>query len=104
MALAIQGSLQQGFVSMGQNGRKLQWGTFKFSTTDANGELSVNMHYVESVLLTPVGVPATDEQAYVDEAFSDGGLVVPSTGTITVARTGAAKTSNLIYSYLAIGR
>lgn len=103
MSLAIQGDIQQGHVDMGQNGRVHQWGIFTFNSTDANGELPLNMHAVEDIQLTAIGAPATDEQPYIDEVPSGGMIIIPTTGTVTVARTGASKTADLSYFYHAIG-
>ena len=104
MSLAINGLTQQG-VWPGQPGKKYQSGNFTFNSTDANGELKVNMHQVETVLITPIGAPATDEHVYCDEATlaKEGRIIVPATGSITIARTGASKTSGLKCSYLVIG-
>jgi hypothetical protein len=105
MALTIQGEIQQGVIPMGYSAKKIQHGQFAFNAQDANGELKVNMHRVEALILTPLGVVATDESVYVDEnaLAKDGGMVVPAGGTLTIARTGAVKTAGLKCSYIAIG-
>lgn len=94
--------IQEAHATMGQNGRTFQWGTFKFNGTDASDTLEVHMRVVESVILTPAAVPATDETVYCPD-LSTGPLTVPAGGTVNVSRTGAAKTANLPCSYLIIG-
>lgn len=86
----------------GGNGRRMQFGQFQFSTTDATGSLKLNLSKLEHIAIQPTGTVATDETVTPPQ-IPIGGLVVDSTGTITVSRTGAAKTSGLICSYHAIG-
>lgn len=86
----------------GGNGRRMQFGQFQFSTTDATGSLKLNLSKLEHIAIQPTGTVATDETVTPPQ-IPIGGLVVDSTGTITVSRTGAAKTSGLICSYMAVG-
>jgi hypothetical protein len=75
-------------------------GTANFSTTDATGDLDCGgLLVVESVQLTPMAAPATDEHLYVSEAMADYKITVPADGKIAIGRTGASKTSALPFSY-----
>lgn len=105
MALSLQGGSQTAqLLTNGQNGRLIQWGHFVFSTTDASGNLPVKMTRVEAIYALPIGAPATDEQLYINvTADGEGGFPVASDGTISLARTGASKTSALGYAYFVIG-
>lgn len=103
MASPIQGTLQQGVLMMGQNGRLMQWGTAAFVTTGATVAVPVNMRNVECFIITACNVTASDEILSGPNILSTGIFNVPAAGTVTVTRTGASKTSGLAFSYLAIG-
>lgn len=102
MSLAIQGSTQSGALMIGMNGRTIQWGTFKFNAADATGSLKLLLSKLEALFITPAGTPAADEQVS-GPAIPADGKMIDGTGAVTVTRTGAAKTANLVCSYLAIG-
>ena len=76
-------------------------GLAAFTTTAANGDLDCAHKSLQSIQLQPIGAVASDEPLYVDEAaaVADGMLTRPSAGTLTIARTGAAKTSGLVFSF-----
>jgi hypothetical protein len=100
MALTVS-NYKERQVHAGQNGYHEVSGVAVFSTTDASGELPCRFNRVEDFSYTWIGAPATDEQIYLDEAaqLKSGVVVRPATGTLTVARTGAAKTSDLAFFF-----
>lgn len=97
-------------IAGGQNGRSIFQGVYAFTTTGATKTVTVPFGRVESVLLTPVGTPASDEVLSYNNtvggtAGNDDAYVAGSGGStdITVTRTGASKTSGLKFAILAIG-
>ena len=101
MALTHVQSPQSGHIQMGQNGRVLQWGTFTFTTTDLTGSLETRVRQVEACFIQPINAGA-DEVVY-GPSTALGPVVVGSSGTITITRTGTP-TSGLVCQYLIIGR
>lgn len=87
----------------------LERGTISFGAGDATHELAISMRYIETFLLTAAVVtagtpPDADQFAYLDEtADSEGGVVVPSTGKVTIGQVGGSPVA-MKYHYLAIGR
>lgn len=76
-------------------------GTANFTTTGATGELDAGgLLVIESVQLTWMGAPATDETLYVAEAMDAFKRInVAANGKITIGRTGSSPTSALAFSY-----
>lgn len=73
----------------------------KFSTTDATCTVPVNaaLPFVVPVGLVAIGTPASDEILSVSEAsHTVQGVIVVASGVVTIARTGASKTSALIFA------
>jgi hypothetical protein len=96
----------------GQNGRWLYQGIYAFTTTGATKDVAVPMGRVESCVAFPIGTPASDEVLSANNTVSgtpgndDAAIVGNGNGstTITVTRTGAAKTSGLKFALWAIGQ
>jgi hypothetical protein len=102
MALTNVGEIQESCES-GMNGRKIQWGNFKFTGQDAEGELEMHMTTLESMTITANGAnaPAAGDLCGCAE-LAAGPVAVPSTGKVTMKRTAGA-TADMHYSYRAIG-
>jgi hypothetical protein len=87
--------VQIGRLPMGQNGCVEVWGTWAFSTTDANGTILVPLRQIEASEFTLLNAPNTDEEIYISGAtVTDGTIWVGSDQLITIARVGT-KTSGL---------
>lgn len=100
MALTVS-NFKERAIKTGQAGYTEVSGVAVFSTTDASGELPCRINRVEEFSYTWIGTPASDEVLSVDEAaqLNSGVVVRPSGGTITLKRTGAAKTSGLAFFF-----
>lgn len=100
-------------INSGQNGVGVDRGIAAFSSTDATVDIVVNLRNVDAVSITWIGTPAADENASVDETVSGtagtadakiNGSTTDGTTTLTVRRTGAAKTSGQKFSWVAYGQ
>lgn len=98
-------------VGEGQTARQEYHQIFAFTTTGATKVCTIPMGRVESVQLTAIGTPASDEELSVNNTVSgtagqDDAAIVGSNGStdLTVTRTGASKTSGLKFFLTAIGR
>lgn len=90
-------------VHAGQRGYRELRGIGAFNLTDATGTLSVpGMNFIDSVQLTAMGSPAADEILSVTDTITSG-RIAPTSGAITIQRTGAAKTSGLKFSFVIRG-
>ena len=90
-------------LAAGQNGKKVEFGLFAFTTTAATYVISTQVSRVEGVFVFPAGAVATDESLYSTNTVSSDGTYLPGTSGITITRTGASKTSGLKCFYLIIG-
>ena len=75
--------------------------TGQFSTTDATGTIPINssMKLAIPVGIVAIGTPASDEILSVSEAAHVAkGVITIASSVITIARTGASKTSGLIFA------
>jgi hypothetical protein len=97
--MTIIGSLKQAPLPS-HDGFKIIQGRAKFDGTEASGTLPVQAHQIDSVQLTPCTQPAADETVFCTELNSAtrAPVVVPANGRITIGRTGAAKTADLVFS------
>jgi hypothetical protein len=102
MALAKQKSrLRQ--IRAAQNGYTEVNGIAQFNAQDASGELNCLLQNVEDFVAFPIGPVAADESIYLDEAaqVNADSLMIsrPASKTVTVTRTGAAKTAGLYFAF-----
>lgn len=74
-----------------------------FSTTDATVEVPCGGLKRVIAVATAAGTPAADEILSINETVTDGMYDVPASGTITLTRTGASKTSALKVAVLMTG-
>lgn len=92
-------------LDSGQNGYSEVSGIAQFSTTDASGDILCPLRVIEEVSITPIGPVATDETIYLDEAAQINTalpklkIVRKAAKTLTVTRTGAAKTNGLMFAF-----
>ncbi len=90
-------------IQAGQNGCTYVEGMGQFSTTDASGSIDCVLSVIEGVVAFPIGPVATDESLYCDNLAdviaSQLAIKKPASGLLTITRTGAAKTNNLIFSF-----
>jgi hypothetical protein len=93
-------------ASGGQHGYRELRGVAAWPTTNATCTLPVpGLTQVDNVQITAVGTPAADEE----QSWSDtlvGGLVAMNTQNpvINLTRTGASKTSGLLFAFRVTGR
>lgn len=97
-------------IGAGQTGRWEFHGVFAFTGVEATKAVAVPMGRVEDVQITPIGAPAADENLSVNNTVSgtpgeNNAAIVGTNGStsLTVTRTGAAKTSGLRFSLRATG-
>lgn len=98
-------------IGSGGNDKWLFQGIFAFTTTGATKTVTVPMGRVESVQLTAIGAPASDEELSANNTVSgtvgndDAAILANNPGStdITVTRTGASKTSGLKFALWAVG-
>jgi hypothetical protein len=102
-AIVINGSEQ--IILPGMTGTKKVRGVGTFNSTDATGTLAIPLEYVLCGQLTPIGTVAGDENlSIVGTPNSLGRINRSADGTITIQRTGAAKTAGLKFFYDLEGR
>lgn len=86
------------------DGGYLQRGTAQFSTTDATFELPVDFERVESIAVCPLDAYAAADQLSVNETVTSEGVIIrPAAGTLTVTRT-TGGTSGLKFSFQITGK
>lgn len=102
MSLTQLGRRINGQIISGNDGQKVQLGVFQFGGVAASDTLAVNLRQITAMFFCPVGGAGDEEVS--GPAFPAGGkILVDGTGAITITRTGAAKTNNLVVSYLIFG-
>lgn len=105
MAITVNGSGQLNTIPFGQGGsnRVLCHGIITFTSTNTDGELPVPLRVIESIAITPIGTPDSDEVYSINETEKDAQIQVPDTGTVTILRTGASPVSGQKCSVILIG-
>jgi hypothetical protein len=102
MSLAILNRAINGQIITGNDGQKCQVGFFQFAGAAASDTLPVKLRQITAMFFCPVG-GAGDEEVSGPAPGAGGRIMVDGTGQITITRTGAAKTNNLVVSYLIFG-
>jgi hypothetical protein len=92
-------------MTPGMNGTKRVRGVGTFNAQDASGTLPIPLEYVMVGSLQPIGTVAGDEKlSIVGVPNSLGRINRSADGTVTIQRTGAAKTAGLQFFYDLEGR
>lgn len=93
-------------VHTGQRGYRQMRFVASFNSTDASCTLPVpDISQIDNVQVTIASTPASDEVVYwADTVSTSGPTPRPASGKITIARTGASKTSALKICVLVFGR
>ncbi len=85
-------------IQAGQNGRVKMTALFAFSTTDASGTIPTPLKMLDDWCIHALTAPAADEQIYLTEiSHLVKGYIVVASGVLTITRTGASKTSGLVF-------
>jgi len=103
MPKAVTDNLYNGQIQMGEQGVLCQYGQAHFVTTGATLVIPTKFRQIRAILITPMATPASDEIIYAPANADGSSLIVDGSGTITITRTGASKTSGLGFYYWIIG-
>lgn len=94
-------------IGGGNGGRMIEWKVGSFNSIDATGTMNTKLEVVEAVFFFHIagatGEPATDEVLLAPTDLLTKPHVVGATRTITISRTGSAKTSGLKFGCILIG-